>query len=143
MRASHRSSRSPRARRRWLAAIAFAVTIGLIASPASAEAEPEEEEEGGEAVGTFFMGMTSGLLTLVYTPLKLVYAVAALPLGAATYMWSVGDSEMATRVLRSGTQGTFVLTPEHLAGSASLEFVGSADEGPPEDATPTSLTQDD
>ena len=88
------------------------------------------------------MGMTSGLLTLVYTPLKLVYAVAALPLGAATYMWSVGDSEMATRVLRSGTQGTFVLTPEHLAGSASLEFVGSADEGPPEDATPTSLTQD-
>ena len=145
MRDSDRSAATPRARRRWLAAIAIAVAIGLVPSPVSAEAEAEgegEEQEGGAAVATFFMGMTSGLLTLVYTPLKLVYATAAIPLAGATYLWSVGNTEMAVRVMRSGTQGTFVLTPEHLTGAASLDFVGAADEGPPEDETPRSLTQD-
>ena len=131
MRATERSTGSPRAPCRWLAAVGLAVTIGLLPSPATAETG-----EGG-AASSFFFGMTAGLLTLVYTPIKVVYAVTAIPVSGLTYVWSVGDSEMAGRVLTSGTQGTFVVTPGHLKGKASLDFVGAADEGPREDEEPS------
>ncbi|MEE2674370.1 MAG: hypothetical protein VX466_11275 [Myxococcota bacterium] len=142
MRPSDRSTANSRLRGRWFAVVVTAAAIAMAPSPATAEGEIEKEEEGGGAVGTFFLGMTSGLLTLVYTPLKVVYATAAIPLSGVTYLWSVGNSEMATRVMRRGTQGTFVLTPEHLTGAASLDFLGAADEGPPEEVAPRNLTQD-
>lgn len=127
MRATHESIGRPRAPRRWLAAVALGAAIGLVPSPASSEAPKEE-------VGsTFLFGLGAGLLTLVYTPLKLVYATAAIPVSGLTWMWSVGDSEMAARVMRSGTLGTFVVTPEHLRGEASFDFVGAAEEGPRKD----------
>ena len=63
--------------------------------------------------------------------MKLAYAITAVPLAGLVYMWSIGDMEMAKRVILSGTQGDFVVTPEHLRGDRSFTFVGSAegDEG--------------
>ena len=91
------------------------------------------EAPRNEAGTTFLFGLGAGLLTLVYTPLKLVYATTAIPISGLVWVWSVGDAEMAGRVMRSGTLGTFVVTPEHLRGEASFDFVGAAEEGPPED----------
>ncbi len=130
MRATDGSTGRPRALRGWLAAVALGTAIGLVPSPANAEVG----EDG--AVSSFFFGISAGLLTLVYTPLKVLYATAAIPVSGLAYLWSVGDSAMAGRVMASGTQGTFVLTPEHLRGEASLYFVGAAEEGPPEDESP-------
>ena len=127
MRATHRSIGRPSAPRRWLAAVGLSAAIALVPSSARADALKEE------AVSTFFFGLSAGVLTLVYTPVKLVYATAAIPVSGLAWLWSVGDSEMAGRVMASGTLGTFVLTPEHLRGEASLDFVGAAEEGPRED----------
>lgn len=128
MRASQRPIRNAVAARRWVAALTLSATLGLLPAPASGQVRSDESE-----ATTFFFGFGAGLCTLVYTPLKVVYAAAALPLSGLVYMWSVGDTEMAGRVMRSGTQGTFVLTPQHLRGEAELDFVGAANEGPPED----------
>ena len=127
MRATRGSTGRLRALRGWLVAVALGTAIGLVPSPASAGAPKDD------AGTTFLFGLSAGLLTLVYTPLKLVYATAAIPVSGLVWVWSVGDSEMAGRVMRSGTLGTFVVTPEHLRGEASLDFVGAAEEGPPED----------
>lgn len=127
MRAGHRSSRARERVRGRCASLALVIALGGVSSPAAAQ-----DEKAG-AASTFFFGMSAGLLTLVYTPLKVVYATTSLPVSGLAYLWSVGNSEMAGRVMRSGTQGTYVLTPEHLTGEATIEFVGPAEEGPPED----------
>ena len=110
----------------WLAGTALALAIATAPVPALAE-------EGG-AISKFFVGIGAGLCTLVYTPLKVAYAVTAIPVAGLVYMWSVGNSEMSERVIRSGTQGNFVVTPAHLQGDQSLTFVGPANEGPDKDA---------
>jgi hypothetical protein len=111
-------------------AAARALARVLTTAPTSAHAAGKE----GGAISKFFVGIGAGLCTLVYTPLKVVYAVAAIPVSGLVYMWSVGNSEMSGRVMRSGTQGNFVLTPEHLRGNQSLAFVGPANDGPDPDA---------
>ena len=113
---------------RRLAALLLA--IALTAAPCTALAGSEDSG----ASSKFFFGITAAICTLVYTPLKIVYAVAALPMSGLVYMWSVGNTEMTERVARSGTQGNWVVTPEHLRGQRSLHFVGNANEGPDPDA---------
>lgn len=113
----------------WRRCVASALLVAaIVLAPAAARAESNDDG----AVSRFGVGLGAGLCTLVYTPLKLVYAMAAFPMGALVYLWSVGDTEMTERVVRSGTQGTYVVTPEHLKGQRRLDFVGNADDGPPE-----------
>jgi hypothetical protein len=110
-----------------LAIAVLALAITAVPIPAVAEGD-----EGG-AFSKFAVGIGAGLSTLVYTPLKVVYALTAIPISGLVYMWSVGNTEMAGRVMRSGALGNFVVTPEHLRGNQTLDFVGPANEGPDED----------
>jgi len=102
----------------------------LLAAPAAARAESEDSSP----ITKFFVGLSAAVCTLVYTPLKITYAITSIPMSGLVYMWSVGNTEMTERVMRSGTQGNWVITPEHLRGDASLDFVGAAHEGPDPDA---------
>jgi hypothetical protein len=103
-------------------------TLVLAASPAPSHAASGDPRERG--AGTHFLvGLGAGACTLLYTPVKLVYSLTAIPLSALVYTWSLGDAEMSKRVLLSGTQGDFVVTPEHLRGERRFNFVGSAEEG--------------
>lgn len=119
----------PRAVRLWLSAVLAALVLS--ASPAWASADPREQGAGTH----FLVGIAAGFLTLLYTPIKIVYATASLPVGGLVYTWSLGDMEMTRRVMLSGTQGSYVVTPEHLRGEKRFSFVGSAEEedagGPP------------
>ncbi len=117
---------------RWAAALLVAalLVLGQAASPSLALAESEESGP----VTKFFFGISSAVCTLVYTPLKIAYAVTAIPMSGLVYAWSAGNTEMSERVLRSGTQGNWVITPEHLQGHRSVTFVGDANEGPDPDA---------
>jgi hypothetical protein len=110
--------------------LATAVLAFALTAPTPAAAEGDE----GGAISKFFVGIGAGLCTLVYTPVKVAYAVTAIPIAGLVYMWSVGNTEMPERVIRSGTQGNFVVTPDHLRGNQRLGFVGPADEGPDPDA---------
>ena len=61
---------------------------------------------------------------MLYTPLKVVYAASAIPVGVLVYLWSVGDAEMTGRVIGRATAGDFVVTPDHLKGDRRLVFIG-------------------
>jgi hypothetical protein len=112
--------------RRESALLAALLVFATSAAPGSAASGDPRERGAGTH---FFVGLGAGACTLLYTPVKLVYATTAIPLSALVYVWSLGDAEMSKRVLLSGTQGDFVVTPEHLRGERRFTFVGSAEEG--------------
>jgi hypothetical protein len=125
-RAGAPGNRFPRSVGRGITTLLLALSIASVAPPAFAE--------GDGAFSKFFVGIGAGICTIVYTPLKVAYALTALPMAGLVYMWSVGNTEMTGRVVRSGTLGNFVITPEHLRGKQSLDFVGPARDGPDPDA---------
>lgn len=72
------------------------------------------------------LGVGSALANVVYIPAKVVYAGLGLLTGGAAYVLTGGSSTVANRVLTPAVRGTYVITPRHLAGEESVEFVGKA-----------------
>ncbi len=95
------------------------LTIALLLSPGVVLAEDDlsPSEEAG-------LGFGSGLLTLVYLPCKVVYAVLGGVVGGFTYALTGGDLETAKTVWEPSIYGTYVITPAHLKGDESVRFYG-------------------
>jgi hypothetical protein len=96
----------------------LAVAALLAGSPAAARVQnPSLVREGG-------LGAAAALLSLVYSPLKLLYAVSGIALGGGSFVWTWGDRDAAMAVVNTSVGGDYVVTPEHLGGSAELRFRG-------------------
>jgi hypothetical protein len=106
----------------------FAVVALLAGSPA-ARADDSLLREGG-------VGAASALLSLVYCPLKLVYAASGITLGSGSYLWTWGDRDAAMAVVNTAVGGDYVVTPEMLLGSADLRFTGQPVDTPAVAAAP-------
>ncbi|GJL52698.1 MAG: hypothetical protein NPIRA01_39250 [Nitrospirales bacterium] len=100
-----------------LTVILFAAMIML--HPGAVFAQ-EDESPSGEAG----LGIGSGLLTLVYFPVKVVYAVLGGVVGGFTYALTGGDLETAKTVWEPSFHGTYVITPAHLKGDEAVRFYG-------------------
>ena len=99
--------------------IVFALVVGL-GAPVVSFAGEEESSPGNEAA----LGLGSGLLTLVYLPLKVAYALLGGIIGTFTYGLTGGDLETAQAVWEPSLYGTYVITPDHLKGNEPVRFVG-------------------
>ena len=99
--------------------IVLLVTVLMIVQPAIVLAEDESSpaEEAG-------LGIGSGLLSLVYFPLKLVYATLGGIVGGFTYVLTGGDLETAQTVWEPSFYGTYLITPAHLKGDEAVRFYG-------------------
>jgi hypothetical protein len=96
----------------------LAVAVLLSGSPAAARVQnPSLLREGG-------LGASAALISLVYSPFKLVYAMSGLVIGGGSLLWTWGDRDAAMAVVHSAVGGDYVITPEHLGGSAPLHFTG-------------------
>ncbi|MGH0035550.1 MAG: hypothetical protein ACQGVK_11050 [Myxococcota bacterium] len=107
-----------RGSRRTLA-VALAAAL-ILAGPTAAWSESRSTaiaKDGG-------LGFGSALATVVYAPVKLVYATGGLIVGGLAWAFSGGDSEVAAVVFTPSLRGTYVLTPEHLKGKERIEFFG-------------------
>jgi len=100
-----------------LLVVMFAVF--MILHPGTVLAE-DDTSPAGEAG----LGIGSGLLTLVYFPLKVVYAVLGGVVGGFTYVLTGGDLETAKTVWDPSIYGTYVITPAHLKGDEAVRFYG-------------------
>jgi len=100
-----------------LTLLLFAAVMML--HPGAALAQ-EDESPGGEAG----LGIGSGLLTLVYFPVKVVYAVLGGVVGGFTYVLTGGDLDTAKTVWDPSFHGTYVITPAHLKGDEAVRFYG-------------------
>jgi hypothetical protein len=99
--------------------IVFALVVG-IGTPVVSFAGEEESSPGNEAA----LGVGSFFLTLVYTPVKLAYAILGGVIGGFTYGLTGGDLETAQDVWEPSVYGTYIITPEHLKGNEPVRFVG-------------------
>jgi hypothetical protein len=61
---------------------------------------------------------------LIYGPLKVVYSLGGTAVAGFAWVFSAGDSEVATTVLTRAVRGTYVITPAALRGEEEIEFIG-------------------
>lgn len=117
--------------------VALAFGAALSAAPVRADessaAQPADSEAG--------LGIAAGLVSLVYTPAKVLYALGGGAIAGMAYLASAGDQDVTEPILTPSLRGDYVVTPEHLKGERSLEFFGR--EEITETATPPVSAQGD
>lgn len=92
----------------------------LLAAPSVGMAGEKAAEVGRESG----LGAAAALSSLVYGPVKLLYATGGLLIGSFAWVFTAGDTEVADRVFTRSLRGTYVITPEILLGEQRLEFIG-------------------
>ena len=78
----------------------------------------------GIRLGAARRGLASALCSLVYAPVKIVYALGGLIIGGFAWVFSAGDSEVASAVVTPAVRGDYVVTPANRRGDEPLEFIG-------------------
>ena len=113
------------------ALLACALLIAL--APQAARAEESMGSEAG-------LGAASALCSLIYGPVKVLYAVSGLIFGGVAWGLSGGDSDVLKAVVTPAVRGDYVITPELLRGERPVEFFGREpkyrSEAPPEAGEP-------
>lgn len=99
--------------------IVFTLVVG-IGTPVLSFAAEEENSPSNEAA----LGVGSFFLSLVYSPVKMAYAILGGIVGGLTYGVTGGDLETAQAVWESSMYGTYIITPDHLKGNEPVRFVG-------------------
>lgn len=109
-----------RARRLTAGVLALALLAGA-GSPARAEERSLAEQLG--------LGLVAGVGSLVYFPVKLAYSFLGGLVGGLTYVVTLGDEETANAVWEPTLGGSYLITPDIVAGDEPLEFVGGSEQG--------------
>jgi hypothetical protein len=99
-------------------ALACAAVCALLLAPARPATAQDERSAFGEAG----IGTLSALATVVYGPVKIIYAAAGTL--TAGFAYALSGGELSERLLSRSLRGDYVLTPEHLTGQRPIEFVG-------------------
>ena len=88
--------------------------------PSSASVEGGDSSSAG-------MQVAAGFSTLLYFPLKAVFAIGGGIVGGLTYLFSGLDENSAKKVWNTTLYGTYIITPDHLQGNRPIRFLGVAD----------------
>ena len=96
-------------------AIAFAPSVGLAGEGAGTA------KEGG-------LGAAAAITSLIYGPVKVVYATCGVVIAGMAWVFTGGDTDVASTVLTRSVRGTYVVTPGTLVGQEEIEFVGRSPE---------------
>jgi hypothetical protein len=105
---------------RSICAAAVAAALLASASPARAGEKSMASEAG--------LGIASAFLSLVYAPIKVMYALGGALVGGAAFAFSGGDHDVADPILEASVRGDYVVTPKHLTGEDDWEFIGRSPE---------------
>ena len=103
--------------RHLMMAILMVALVGAPSASFAGERASETGREGG-------LGAAAALSSLIYAPVKLVYAVGGLVVGGVAWAFTAGDSEVASQVFTRSLRGTYVITPDILTGEEELIFIG-------------------
>jgi len=98
-------------------------------SPSSVSTEGGDTSSAG-------MQVAAGFSTLLYFPLKAVFAIGGGIVGGLTYAFTGGDENAAKRVWTTSMYGTYIITPDHLRGDKPVRFLGVAE---PDTSSQTSV----
>jgi len=108
--------------RTFAGAFVLALAACVAAGPVAAEELVSEETKETASQGG--VGAAAGLTSVVYAPVKVVYAAGGSVVAGLAYVLSGGDKEVAKPIFDASVRGDYVVTPQHLTGEKDLEFVG-------------------
>ncbi len=94
------------------------------ASPSTTSSSSTDTSQG-TASGAG-MGVASAVATILYFPFKAAFAIGGGIVGGLTYAFTGGNESAAKSVWETSMYGTYVITPEHLAGDKPVRFFGVA-----------------
>ena len=114
-----RGLRSGRAFRRHLVPWALAAMLS-VAPPHVSTANAGNESMAYEG----FLGLGSAIGSLIYSPLKVVYAVGGTAISAIALIWTFGNTDVAGSIFTQSVGGDYVVVPAHFQGQRRLEFFG-------------------
>ena len=103
--------------RRLMTALLIVSLLGAPSAGFAASTAAETGREGG-------LGAAAALSTLIYGPVKLLYATGGLIVGGFAWALTAGDSQVAETIFTRTMRGTYVLTPDHLTGEREVVFIG-------------------
>ena len=117
-------------RRGGRAVVAGLLAAVLVMAPSLTFAEDDKAAEVSKESG---LGAAAALSSLVYGPVKILYAVGGLVVGGCAWVFTAGDGQVAETVFTRSLRGDYVITPGILLGEEELVFIGrdSAGSAPP------------
>ena len=99
-------------------AILLAGLLAVVIAPGAAIAEEESmTKEAG-------LGAVAAISTLVYGPLKILYATCGLIFGGLAWGISGGDNDVMKAVVTPSVRGDYVVTPANIRMDDPIEFIG-------------------
>lgn len=84
-------------------------------------AEPAKDRGVATEVG---LGVSSFVLSVFYSPTKILYSTLGATIGGLAYAVTIGNSEIALGIIEPACRGTYIITPAILTGEEELKFVG-------------------
>lgn len=87
----------------------------LLAAPGRAQADSLAYEGA--------IGIGAALCSLIWGPLKVVYAVSGMAVSTLALLWTA-DTGIAGKIFSQTVGGDYVVTPSHLEGERDLHFFG-------------------
>jgi hypothetical protein len=105
--------------KRVLAVTLLCVTVAAVPLPAFADEAPERN-----IFMHYGLGVGAVLCTLVYGPVKVVYATLGSLTGGFAWLLTGGRTDVPREIIQPAIRGDYVVTPEHLTFNQPLLFVG-------------------
>lgn len=110
------ASRGPSRRLAMALLLSAAIAVAPVAATADGDGADMAKEAG--------IGMGTAVASLIYAPIKLVYAFGGLIVGGLAWAFSGGDANVASIVLTPSLRGDYVVTRAQLTGKQEIEFFG-------------------
>lgn len=101
---------------------ALALAGALLLHPLAADSA--SAQAGHNAANQLATGFGCYLINPVYGAFKLATAFTGLFVGSLTWVFTGGDVATARKVWNPTMKGTYVISPEHLRGQRSIDFLG-------------------
>lgn len=84
------------------------------------------EVDSGETESSLGLQVASGALSILYTPVKVVYAGLGGIIGGLAYVVTAGNDRVAQSIWGVSLEGDYWVTPAHLEGNKPLHFQGQS-----------------
>jgi hypothetical protein len=85
------------------------------------QSSPARAQDGASEAG---IGAAAAISSLIYGPVKIAYSLLGVVFGGISWGLSGGDTEVLTAVVTPAIRGDYVITPNHIRGERSIEFIG-------------------
>jgi hypothetical protein len=100
------------------------LSLALVLALTVATSVHAEEKQERNLAAHFGLGVGAAVCSLVYGPVKVVYATLGSITSGFAWLFTGGRTDVAREIITASVRGDYVVTPENLTFNEPLEFTG-------------------